>query len=97
MNGLQLRKNYDTFTLWAIKKQLQTVRPVSFVLEWLWQWVVEWEKQDAEKQLEQHTTHTIKNGRVFTRIIMGEGELMKVKKGNREEVGKQTKKTSLVN
>ena len=52
----------------------QWVRPVSFVLEWLWQWVVEWEKQDAEKQLEQHTTHTIKNGRVFTRIIMGEGE-----------------------
>ena len=75
----------------------QWVRPVSFVLEWLWQWVVEWEKQDAEKQLEQHTTHTIKNGRVFTRIIMGEGELMKVKKGNREEVGKQTKNTSLVN
>lgn len=55
--------------------------------------VVEWEKQDAEKQLEQHTTHTIKSGRVFTRIIMGEGELMKVKKGNREEVGKPRKQT----
>lgn len=77
----------------------QRISSVSFVLEWFWQRVVEWGKEDAEKQIEQYTKHNKKlktlsfsQGSQWV-VDVKEGELMQVEKENREEVGQQIEKT----